>query len=110
MTVLTFYQDDLGNIKGFRSEGHSGYAETGSDIVCSAISALVINTVNSIERFTETGMNVEADEEKGIIKVSFPKAPDHDADLLLKSLILGIQSIKDDEETEQFVNLIFKEV
>jgi uncharacterized protein YsxB (DUF464 family) len=110
MTELTFYKDDLGNVRGFQSKGHSGYAEAGSDIVCSAISALVINTVNSIEAFTGTGIDVEADEEEGIIKVSFSDTPDHDADLLLKSLILGIQSIKDDEETEQFVNLIFKEV
>jgi hypothetical protein len=110
MTELTFYKDDLGNFKGFKSEGHSGYAEAGSDIVCSAISALVINTVNSIERFSKTGMDIEADEEKGIISVSFKGIPDHDADLLLKSLILGISSIKEDGETEQFVNLIFKEV
>jgi len=110
MTELTFYQDDLGNIRGFKSEGHSGYAEAGSDIVCSAVSALVINTVNSIERFSKTGMTVEADEEEGIIKVDLNGIPDHDADLLLKSLILGISSIKEDEETEPFVNLIFKEV
>ena len=29
------------------SKGHAGYAEEGQDIVCAAVSALVINTVNS---------------------------------------------------------------
>ena len=31
--------------------GHSGYAEAGSDIICAGVSALVINTINSIETF-----------------------------------------------------------
>ena len=34
-------------------QGHAGYAEPGQDIVCAAVSALVINTINAIEAFTE---------------------------------------------------------
>ena len=35
------------------SRGHAGYAEEGQDIVCAAVSALIINTVNSLETFTD---------------------------------------------------------
>ena len=37
----------------FRIKGHAGYAEEGQDIVCAAVSVLIINTVNSLETFTE---------------------------------------------------------
>ena len=43
---------------GFRSEGHAGYAEEGYDIICAAVSVLSVNLVNSIEEFTEDGMDV----------------------------------------------------
>lgn len=32
-----------GNITGFHMEGHAGYADRGSDIVCASISVLAIN-------------------------------------------------------------------
>lgn len=38
---------------GFTVDGHSGYAEAGSDIVCAAVSAmsqLVINTITDVYR------------------------------------------------------------
>ena len=41
-----------GHYKSFHINGHAMYAEAGSDIVCAAVSALVINTINSIEEFT----------------------------------------------------------
>ena len=37
-----------GNYLEFVSKGHAGYAEEGQDIVCAAVSVLVINTVNSL--------------------------------------------------------------
>ena len=42
-----------GNYLEFVSKGHAGYAEEGQDIVCAAVSVLVINTVNSLETFTD---------------------------------------------------------
>ena len=110
MTKITFYQDDSGNIRSFKCSGHSGYAEEGEDIVCAAISVLVINTINSIEQLTDTKMSVNADEDGAFIKAEFPEIPGKDAALLLKSLIIGLQSIEDDEETTEFVDLIFEEV
>lgn len=38
---------------GLTVDGHAGYAETGNDIICAAVSALVQNLVNSVEALTE---------------------------------------------------------
>ena len=43
--------------RGFLCEGHAGYAEEGYDIICSAVSALTVNTINSIETLTEDEIN-----------------------------------------------------
>ena len=43
-----------GNYLEFVSKGHAGYAEEGQDIVCAAVSVLVINTVNSLRGVLQT--------------------------------------------------------
>lgn len=50
MTTITF-QSEEDRIVGFRSVGHSGYAEEGSDIVCAAVTSairLVETTINDV--------------------------------------------------------------
>jgi len=109
MTSITFYTGDKGEIRGFICRGHAGYAEKGEDIVCSAISALVINTINSIEQLTDSEIEVSAEEETAVIKAFFKTEPSKEAELLMRSLVLGIQSIEDNGETSEFVDLVFEE-
>ena len=92
---------------GFECIGHAGYAESGNDIVCAAISILVINTINSIEEFTSSKMDVSTDEEKGIIKIKFLKKPEKDAELLLNSMVLGIESTK--KQYSDYIKIVYKE-
>ena len=80
-------------IKGFEFTGHAGYAEEGYDIVCSAVSALSINTVNSIEALTKDDMVCsEPGEESGFLSFSI-EAPSKEAKLLFDSLELGLNMI-----------------
>ena len=44
MTHVSVIKTRNGDYIGFNCIGHSGYAEAGEDIVCAAISVLVINT------------------------------------------------------------------
>ena len=50
ITVTIFKKEN--QFTGIKSVGHAGYADYGQDIVCSAVSVLLINTLNSIEEFT----------------------------------------------------------
>ena len=52
MIQVTIYKNADNLITGYKLSGHADYSEYGSDIVCAAVSALVINTINSIENFT----------------------------------------------------------
>ena len=82
------------NIIGSHIEGHSGYAEYGSDIICSAVSALALNCVNSIEEFTEDSFSVKSDENRGLIDLDLTTVSSEQTQLLLKSMFLGIRGIE----------------
>ena len=92
------------SITGFHIEGHSGYAEQGNDIVCSAVSILAITCVNSIEEFTEDEFSVGIDEGRGMIDLEMTTSS-AESQLLLHSMLLGIQGI---EKTygSQYVSII----
>lgn len=95
--------------KGFESSGHAGYAQEGEDIVCSAVSALTINAVNSIETFTEDDYVVEQAEDGGFLRVRFDNVLSDRASLLMDSLVLGIESIEADYGKE-YITLLIEEV
>ena len=76
----------------FVSEGHAGYAEEGQDIICAAVSALIINTVNSLEQLT--GDQIQAEESDGFVSFSFMKPVTKEGTLLMDSLVLGLTEIE----------------
>ena len=80
---------------GFTCEGHAGYAEYGSDIVCSAVSMLVINTINSIDAFTDCSLQVSDDEKSGKIQTVFPDGTDEKAGVLMDAMVLGLQGVEE---------------
>jgi uncharacterized protein YsxB (DUF464 family) len=82
----------------FTVSGHAGFAEEGSDIVCSAVSILVINTINAIEAFTGEKAKALADDQNGgFIEYSFTDIKsgikNHDAQLLLETMVMGLKDI-----------------
>ena len=109
MTNVTFYQNSDNECIGFGVSCHAGYAGEGEDIVCAAISALVINTINSIEAFTEDDFQVDVNEETADIRFSLKESPSRECLLLLNSLILGLQRMEDEQYTD-FIDIIFEEV
>ena len=108
MIHVTAYKDKNHHYSGFRCDGHAGYAEAGEDIVCSAVSVLVINTINAIDALTEDSFSVGADEESGLIDVDFPEPLSHDAVLLLDTMVMGLQSIE--ENHSEFIHFEIEEV
>ena len=109
MTTITITKSSTDSYKKVECSGHAGYAEYGEDIVCSAISALTINLINSIDTLTEDKFALEQDEDDGFISISFDQEPSKDADLLLRSFELGVNSIFR-EYGKEFLNIKFRRV
>ena len=108
MIKATIFSDSQGDTVGFRVFGHAGFAEHGSDIVCAAVSVLVINTVNAVERFTEAELKVTENEEEGFLEGLLESSDSGEAKLLLNTLRLGLESIQ--TEFTEYLQLSFKEV
>jgi uncharacterized protein YsxB (DUF464 family) len=76
---------------GFKIKNH------GKPIVCAGVSALVMNTVNSIEVFTQAGFSFDGDDQNGgdvtLIITEFDD--EGKAELLIQSLYLGLISISE---------------
>ncbi len=95
--------------KEFSVKGHAGYATRGKDIICAAVSALVTNTVNCLEKFTDDTESVEEDESTGYILVKLIEQPGDYSRLLIDSLALGLENIKK-EYGKKYLQVNYKEV
>lgn len=113
MIKVKIFRNNKNNIYGFNVSGHAGFAKSGKDIVCSAVSILVVNTINCIELFTNEGFDCDADEKNGgFISYSLKDVKNgeycHDADLLLKAMLNGLKEIK--EEYSCYIDIYDEEV
>ena len=73
MTKVVFYKQD-GVFYGFHEVGHAGYGEFGSDIICSALSAMTMLIINTIEVSWGVDVKFEIDEETTDITVTVKEA------------------------------------
>ena len=96
MIQATFFKDSKGKYRGFSLLGHADYAWSGSDIICSAVTALAVNTINSIEKLTpdKDKLIYHTDEKSGLLSCSFDGEIGPESTLLVNSLLLGLDSIR----------------
>ena len=93
MIIFTMLSDVSGNLCGFECEGHAGFDEYGKDIVCAGVSALVLTCINSIEMLLGEEAETSSDEEKGFVSMQLKEKPSSEAELLMESMLLGIEMI-----------------
>ena len=68
MTTITFYKTG-GFYYGFEEQGHTGYGESGEDILCSALSSMTMLLINAIEVSYDSVVDYTIDEETTDIRV-----------------------------------------
>ncbi len=110
MTHVTIYRNRDKKCIGFNTIGHADYAEEGEDIVCAAISVLVINTCNAVEKLAEAAVSLITNEEEGLIKCRLRDNPSEQTELLFSAMILGMESMAENEDYEEYIQLSYEEV
>ncbi|MCR5584326.1 MAG: ribosomal-processing cysteine protease Prp [Lachnospiraceae bacterium] len=104
MIKVTSIHNEKDEVCGFRVEGHAGYAKKGQDIICSAVSVLATNTVNSVEALTNDKFSCKQAED-GFLELILVEDVSKESKLLLDSFFLGIEAIVQ-EYGNKFVNLL----
>lgn len=108
MITVTFYckNDEL---VGFQSEGHAGYDESGKDIVCAAVSALVFTTINAVKDLTQDAFSGGEDEERAFVEFLITEEkPSEKAGVLLEAFRIGIEGVANGNSP--YLRVISKEV
>ncbi|MCQ2437870.1 MAG: ribosomal-processing cysteine protease Prp [Clostridia bacterium] len=110
-TAITFLKETDGRLIGDSCEGHSGYAEAGSDIVCAGISALTLSILNGLENILQVPVEARQDDQNGYLYVRLtPEASDSQitqAQVLMRTLLEGLQAME--KEYPRYLHIILKE-
>ena len=97
MTKCEFFTED-DRITGFSVSGHSGYAESGADIVCAAISAVVSMAEATINDVLGAKAKVRVKDEQARITLTLPVSCDEEETVqaVLAGMMLYLCSLRDD--------------
>ena len=89
-------EDD--RITGFSVSGHSGYAESGSDIVCAAITAIVTMAEATINDVCGAKAKVRVKDEQARITLTLPASCDEEdtVQAVLAGMMVTLMSMRDD--------------
>lgn len=110
MTSIVICKDSNKAYRGFICMGHAGYAKRGKpDILCSAISAIVIGTINSLDELAGEKLTVTQNESTGFIKCDFQGVLQEKSVFLLDSMVFNLQNISR-EYGEKYLQVKFEEV
>lgn len=90
--------------------GHAGYAKRGKpDILCAAISALIIGTVNSLEELAGESLVVTENEETGFLKCDFEDILQEKSSFLMDSMVFCLENLSR-EYGGKYLQVKFEEV
>ena len=109
MIKVTVWMDPQDRMTGFHTEGHAGYAESGYDIICSAVSAIILTTLNSIEELTDDRFHLTQHQESGVSDFRFLDIPGTESILLLRAMLIGLKGIQKEYGTT-YLKIYTKEV
>lgn len=99
MITVKFHKNKDNFVYGFEVKGHAGYAPSGSDIICSAVSALAHTAIGSFLDLTEYRIKYEISEAEGYMKCEIIDIDNSNrddritAEVLMKSFEIGCRQI-----------------
>ena len=97
MTKCEFFTEN-DRITGFSVSGHSGYAESGSDIVCAAISAVVTMAEATINDVCGAKAKVRVGEDEARVTLKLPKSCDEEETVqaVLAGMMVTLIALQED--------------
>lgn len=103
MIRVDLFRNEQGLITSYKVSGHAGFAEEGSDIICSAVSALTQAPLLGLERHLQLKPSYVVNQEDGILEVALNSAPTDLTEAILVTMLYGLQSIE--RQCPQYVRI-----
>lgn len=85
-----------GNIVEISARGHTGYANSGKDILCSAVSTLLQTSCLGIKKLLKVDAKIKIDEKKALLNLKVPNLEKQEMEkvqIILKTTLLGLEDI-----------------
>lgn len=100
MITAVFWQNPQKHIFKFSVNGHADYAELGSDIVCAAVSAMVISTINGMTEIIGIPVDCDYEYDTMLCQISSDilDQQQEQAQVLLRTLHLGLSELHKEYE------------
>lgn len=110
MITVVICKDQNGSYRGFYCIGHADYAKKGRpDILCAAISALTIGTVNSLEELAGEKLKTAQNEETGFLRCDFESTLQEKSSFLMDAMVFSLENISR-EYGDRYLQVKFEEV
>ncbi len=82
-------------------EGHANSDKYGKDLVCAAVSAISVGTINALEELCGYKPDIETND--GFIHVKFRK--DNESQLIAKTMVAQLKSVE--ESNKSYLKIIY---
>lgn len=93
MIKISIRYQSTGEFISLKSSGHANSAPYGEDLVCAAVSGIILGGINALK---SDHYSLKADEEKGIIELcNIGKMDSHDK-IVIETIVSQLQSIARD--------------
>ncbi len=90
MTKIEFYRSG-GVLFGFKESGHTGFAESGDDVLCAAISAMTMLMINTIEDGYGAHIDYDINEDDTVVTCKSAGAlPEYEEDERIRFAVSGL--------------------
>ena len=95
--IKLFYKSN--HIVGFECKDHSGYAESGKDIVCAGVSSITQTAILGLQNIAKVKCNVKIDQKSGYLML---KIDNYDinstnfqsAQVILQTMLCGLEDLQ----------------
>lgn len=95
MTAVRLLKSASGRLTGYEISGHTGFAPSGGDIVCSALSFLSITCANALETVAARKPDIRMNEKQGYLMVCLPESElTEQTDVIFSVFQQGINDLK----------------
>jgi len=96
MVRVSFYREGRA-LRGFEASGHAGFAAEGSDVVCAAVSAVLLTALHGIQAVVGAQPRTVRRDGRGYLRVVIPRTAgvqtSRDAALILGVAFAGLRRI-----------------